>query len=133
MPIDSGYGLLGSPILFDIHTLVVQRQMLDRYLPWPSGIFITSLYFISRLYILVSSPNLRVLKSFREYRPTLRFLLKIFKLSSYTLRLVMASNAPPSTYYRSCWHVVSPGFSSDYVIIMRRRTNFTAVLAFTTF
>jgi len=26
MPIDSGYGLLGSPILFDIHTLVVQRQ-----------------------------------------------------------------------------------------------------------
>jgi len=26
MPINSGYGLLGSPILFDIHTLVVQCQ-----------------------------------------------------------------------------------------------------------
>jgi len=30
MPIDSRYGLLGSPILVDIHTLAVQRQNEDR-------------------------------------------------------------------------------------------------------
>jgi len=43
----------------------------------------------------------------------LRFYLQFLKPFSRTLRLVTASNAPPSTYYRSCWHVVSPGFSSD--------------------
>jgi len=64
MPIDSGYGLLGSPILFDIHTLVVQRQSYDRCLPWPSEIFITSQYFISRLYIPASSHPLVVLRYF---------------------------------------------------------------------
>jgi len=133
MPIDSGYGLLGSPILFDIHTLVVQRQICNRKLPWPSEICITSLYFISRLYILKSSYNLGVLRFFRENRSTLQFLLKVLKPSSYTLRLVMASNAPPSTYYRSCWHVVSPGFSSRRVILANRRTNFTTVLVFTIF
>ena len=133
MPIDSGYGLLGSPILFDIHTLVVQRQIYNRKLPWPLGIFITSPYFISRLYILQSSCNLLVLSYFRENRSTLQFLLKILKPSSYTLRLVTASNAPPSTYYRSCWHVVSPGFSSSLVILQNRRTNFTTVLVFTAF
>jgi len=41
----------------------------------------------------------------------LRFYLQFLKPFSRTLRLVTASNAPPSTYYRSCWHVVSPGFS----------------------
>jgi hypothetical protein len=44
---------------------------------------------------------------------TLLFTLKIPKPSSHSLRLVTASNALPSTYYRSCWHVVSPGFSSN--------------------
>lgn len=29
MPIDSGYELLGSPILIDTRTLVVQRQVRD--------------------------------------------------------------------------------------------------------
>jgi len=133
MPIDSGYGLLGSPILFDIHTLVVQRQIINRSLPWPSEIFITSQYFISRLYILGSCWYLLVLRSFREHRSTLQFLLKMLKPSSYTLRLVKASNAPPSTYYRSCWHVVSPGFSSNPFILGIWRTNFTTALAFTTF
>jgi len=47
--------------------------------------------------------------------PTLWFNVLVFKPSSYTLRLVMTNNAPPSTYYRSCWHVVSPGFSSDII------------------
>ena len=41
------------------------------------------------------------------------FLPQLPKQSSHTLRLVMTSNAPPSRYYRSCWHLVSPGFSSD--------------------
>jgi hypothetical protein len=44
-----------APILFDIHTLVVQRQKNNRKLPWPLRIFITSQYFISRLYIMPSS------------------------------------------------------------------------------
>jgi len=30
MPIDSGYELLGSPILFDTRTLAVQCQIKDR-------------------------------------------------------------------------------------------------------
>ena len=30
MPIDSGYELLGSPILVDTRTLAVQRQGVDR-------------------------------------------------------------------------------------------------------
>jgi len=36
----------------------------------------------------------------------------------------MTSNAPPSRYYRSCWHLVSPGFSSDLcvIIFIRART-----------
>jgi len=133
MPIDSGYRLLGSPILFDIYTLVVQRRIYNKLLPWPLEIFITSQYFISRLYISQFSCNPLVLRSSRVYRPALRFLLEILKQSSYTLRLVTASNAPPSTYYRSCWHVVSPGFSSRPIILWTRRTDFTTVLVFTVF
>jgi len=38
------------------------------------------------------------------------FTLQLFRLSSHTLRSVKASNAPPSRYYRSCWHLFSPGF-----------------------
>jgi len=32
----------------------------------------------------------------------------------------MTSNAPPSTSYRSCWHVVGPGFSSGTGIFFAR-------------
>jgi len=42
-----------------------------------------------------------------------RFRPPVLKPPSRTLRLVKASNAPSSTYYRSCWHVVSPRFSSN--------------------
>jgi len=58
------------------------------------------------------------------------FFFQILRPSSHSLRLVMASNAPPSTSYRSCWHVVGPGFSSSVNHYSNLRTDFTTVLVF---
>jgi len=58
MPIDSGYELLGSPILFDTRTLAVRRQTRDRKLPWHLRTPTTSPNFISRLYVLLTSLGL---------------------------------------------------------------------------
>jgi len=62
--------------------------------------------------------------------PTLWFRIQFLKQFSHSLRLVTANNAPPSTYYRSCWHVVGPGFFSKKNHILFSGTNFTAFLAF---
>ena len=42
MPIDSGYELLGSPILVDTRTLAVRSQGVSKELPWLSRTLTTS-------------------------------------------------------------------------------------------
>jgi len=59
MSINSGYELLGSPILIDTRTLMVQRQRTSGKSPRPPEILIIFLNFISRL---CSSPTSSSLK-----------------------------------------------------------------------
>lgn len=58
MSIYSGYELLGSPILIDTRTLVVQRQVLNSRPPRPLDILIICRNSISKLYLSSTSLNL---------------------------------------------------------------------------
>lgn len=69
----------------------------------------------------------KVLKTASSF---LWFTFQILRPFSHSLRLVMASNASPSTSYRSCWHVVGPGFSSGVNQYSNPRTDFTTIIVF---
>ena len=56
MPMNSGYKLLGSPILIDNCTLVVRCQVTDGRPPRPQEILIICRNFISKLYLSPTSP-----------------------------------------------------------------------------
>jgi len=59
MSIDSGYELLGSPILIDTRTLMVRRQEMSGKPPRLQEIFIICRNFISKLCLSLTSPNLK--------------------------------------------------------------------------
>jgi len=109
--INSGHELLGSPILIDARALIARRQrvMEGRRGLWRSlqPVGISSLSCTYRQPLTHSST--RFLKTSST---TLWFNFQHSRPSSHALRLVTTSNAPPSTSYRSCWHVVGPGFFS---------------------
>lgn len=68
---------------------------------------------IKKFYLYYSKPaNSIEYKSIRlkpeKYKSNERGVIP--KQSSYAIHPVMANNAPLSTSYRSCWHVVSLGF-----------------------
>jgi len=58
-PMNSGYELLGSPILIDARTLVIRRQIMGGKPPRLQDILIIYQNFISRLCLSPTSPNLK--------------------------------------------------------------------------
>lgn len=112
---NSGYRLLGSQILFETYTLMLQILISygDVTNFWKFMLCIQILHLNSTLskpiqYKRTGIFNIRGSNPYNKNRP---------RQPRHVIHPVMTSNAPPTTSYRDCWHVVSLGFSSGIISI----------------